>query len=122
MCSFLFIIINGVLTFGIGTHLSETCDASVVVCVSVVSVPFVILCLSIPSFVVQQLNVINVCPQFVLSKVLLYLYYLERLYIFSYARRDGNAGTSPSFLARFKCTPWVGGAFIFVFGVPCASE
>lgn len=37
LCRFSFIVINGVLTFGVGTHMSQTCDASVVLCVSVVS-------------------------------------------------------------------------------------
>lgn len=60
--------------------------------------------------------------QFVLSKVLLYLYYLERLYIFSWAQQKDNTGIKPSFLGRLRCLPWLCGIIIFVFGVPCASR
>jgi len=91
LVTFLFIVINGVLTFGVGTNMSATCDASVVVCVSV----------------------------FVLSKVTQYLYYLERLFLTTWAKNPSNV-TLPPFMARFKAYPWLGGIFIFVFGVPCA--
>ena len=74
--------------------MSETCDASVVVCVSV----------------------------FVVAKVLLYLFYLERLYLLSWAKNPDHAGQPPTFMARFRVLPWVFGIGIFVFGVPCASE
>jgi hypothetical protein len=60
-------------------------------------------------------------PQFVLAKVLLYLYYLERLWLLTWARNPANEGQgNPPFMARFKCIPWLVGMGIFVFGVPCA--
>ena len=89
--SLVFVVINGMLTFGVGTTMSHTCDASVVMCVTI----------------------------FVLTKVLLYLYYLERLWLVQYAKTSSNTG-EPHILARFRCYPWLAGIAIFVFGVPCA--
>lgn len=87
----MFVAISGVLTFGIGTAHSETCDASIIMCVSV----------------------------FVLTKVLLYLYYLERLYLVSYLKNPVNTG-EPVFLNRLRCLPYMIGGAIFALGVPCA--
>jgi hypothetical protein len=55
----------------------------------------------------------------VLSKVVLYLYYLERLFLTSWAKDPSNTAIPP-FLARFRCRPWLFVIGIFVFGVPCA--
>ena len=57
--------------------------------------------------------------QFVLAKVLLYLYYLERLFLLNWAKFSAHS-EMPPFKARFRSLPWLLGMGIFAFGVPCA--
>jgi hypothetical protein len=55
--------------------------------------------------------------QFVLTKVLLNLFYLERMLAL-----DAEPDASLPFFARFRNRKWLGGIIVFVLGVPCASE